>query len=73
MRFALHRTRAELAIIVQRLRPYRKAIVATAAPVVVAVIADVLGQDVPLSLVEQIISGIVFGGAVYATPNAPKV
>jgi hypothetical protein len=73
MRFALHRTRAELAIIVQRLRPYRKAIVAAVSPVVVGVIADVLGFDVDPSLVEQVVYGVLFGGVVFATPNAPKV
>jgi hypothetical protein len=73
MRFALHRTRAELAIIVQRLRPYRKAIVAAVAPVVVAVVHDVTGVGVDLDLVEQALMAAVFGAAVYATPNTPKV
>jgi hypothetical protein len=47
--------------------------VAAVSPVVVGVIADVLGFDVDPSLVEQVVYGVLFGGVVFATPNAPKV
>ena len=73
MRFALHRTRAELAIIVQRLRPYSKAIVGAAAPVVVAVIHDVTGRGVDLALVETALLAVLTGGSVWRVSNTPKV
>ena len=73
MKFALHRTRAELAIIVQRLRRSRKAVAAFLAPLGVAIVADVLGYDVPLSYMETLIVSVINSGAVYRVSNAPKV
>ena len=73
MKFALHRTRAELAIIVQRLRPYSKALVGAAAPVVVAIVHDVTGYGVDVGVVETVLLSVLTGGSVYRVSNVPKV
>ena len=73
MRFALHRTRAELAIIVQRLRPYSKALVGAAAPVVVAVVFDLTGITADVAVVETLLLSVLTGGSVYRVSNVPKV